>query len=415
MRRGALTFVLAAFGCGGGEDRVRVEFDPPPDFDKGTQVLTLRAPTNTEHYVVEPGDSVQLATQLSELDDADLEARLFSATPTELFLRPGPLAEGEVRLPPADAAWSARIEDGAVSAWAPGADAAPAFAFSCPSYVVERVDVELNDLIVGMAADADGAVRVADRFTLHRLLDGTLQTIDTSTSPLSRFVDSFVGFDDGRVSRLDDPQRLTVGATMHLGAQVVDIAASSDGTTAYAITEDGALGRYAEGAWAPLGATEAPSGRYRLTWSSQGVLVTSERDRVERWRGTERSVEPVSEDLGAGVKVMNAVAFRERTFLLAVDKDAIRYLLEHDEGAWQLVLTFESVLRDIDHAIAHPRGVLYGGADGRHGFIEPNSATECSAMRLSRGDIEGMRFLPPNTVLYDVASAELWTAELRVR
>jgi hypothetical protein len=418
VRRGAVAIVLA-LGCSdGGVERLRIEFDPPPDFDRGTQLLTLRAPMTTEHYVVEPGDSVQLATQLSEVDAANLEARLFSGTPTELFVRPGPLDEGDVRMPPANAAWSARFDSGAVSAWStftPSADAAPGLAFSCPTYVVARIDVAFDELIVGMAADADGSVRIADRFALHRLRDGALQTIDTSTSPLSRFAGSFVGFDDGRVGRLDDPERLSVGATLHLGAPVVDIATGPDGTTAYAITDAGALARYAGGSWTPLGTTDVPGGRYRVTWTSGGgVLVTSERHLIERWRGTERSLEPVSEELGTGVKVMNAVALRERTFLLAVDKDAIRYLLEHDEGAWRPVLTFESVLRDIDHAIAHPRGVLYGGADGRQGFIEPDSGTECSAMRLSRGDVEGMLFLPPNTVLYDVASAELWTAELRV-
>ncbi len=421
MRRGALTLVLAALGCSGDEvQRVRVEFDPPPGFEAGTQLLTLRAPSGAEHYVVEPGGSVQFATQLMELERADLESRLFHSTPTELFLRPGPIEEGEVRLPPASATWSARFEAGAVSPWSmsePGTGDDLALAFECPTYVVRTVHDDFDELLVGLVAAPDNSAWIADRFALHRWRDDTIETIDTSTTPLSRIVGagaSFVGFEDGRVGRLEDPDRLRVGTTLHLGAPIVDIAVSPDGATAYAIAEDGSVGRFADGTWTRLDSTRVASGKYRLTWTAEGdVLVTSRGDTVERWRGLERTEEPVAADLGLRPRVMNAVAYRDRTFVLAADRDAIPYLLESEGGVWRPVLTFETVVRETDHAIAHPRGILVGGGDGRQGFVDPDNGIECSAMRLSRGDVEGMVFLSEDTVLYDIASAEVWAVQLR--
>ncbi len=420
MRRLALTLALVAAACGDGAGDTIVTFSPPPGFDVGTELLTVREDgVPRARYILRAGETFD---RIEAGVGATLEALLFDEPPELLLVRSGPVDEGRLRLPTPRAGFSATLAE-TVSSWEPTPllEATPSVAFACPALTWRRIEIgqRVAGRIVGVVAQDDGSALFADRRNLFALRDGRVELVATTTRAIDRLVvdgTPFVGLDGRYVARLTDPAQLTLADAYDLGHVLDDVAANDAGTAAYAISERGTVARLAEGTWEHVDPGRTSDGRQRLLWvGNDEVLGMARASVVQRWRRGVRSEEALDEAL-EGAEVVAGVATGGRTLVLAKSGTAARHALERIGDVWTIAFSFdEAVIQDITHGTAHPFGLFYGGQQGPVGFMAlfgGRDVEACPVDAFTNDDIRGMAFLPPNQLVVIAGESQLWTIEV---
>ncbi len=404
MRRGALILLAVSFACGGSDAPRLVEFAPPPEFTRGTELLALRE--LQKRYVIAPDESLTTAP-LTVADEVTLDVTLFDASPEALLLEPGLLPTDrpfQVRLPRPARAWTTRFDGDAVAPWTEATPTQTLLPFDCPAFAVAPIDTQLDGGFSGVVTLGEDEALFADRHTIYRWRPDAIEVVVTTTRAIDRLGGSrppIVGLDDRYAAPLGDD--FTFGVEIDLESPLADVAEAPLDDATFVVARRGRAATFVDGAWRMLEPSVSQKEIRSLTWVAEDqVVLTSNEPFVEWWTGDVRSTVGFEEALEIDY-VSSAVQTEEGLVVSATTKIFERLFLGRDADTWRLLTNNSSLLYHPIRMVAHPRGVIYGGTRGLHGFLAPYEDVQCNFERFTQEDILVSTFVPPRTLLFGTA------------
>lgn len=400
--------LLVAAGCG---DRAQVvEFDYPPGFENGTQMLAVARGDDVfdEFYAVPVGEPFRIGEPLARDETARLEAWMYSASIDLLPYEPGAVfnAEGE-RSPAPDpnGVFVRSFADGDLSDWEVGAQTAKLFIpeAPCPQPELQTIDLGLPDRdIVAFAGLIDA--RTVRLGTSSEIVDWSRTgTISVATATVGGFAsgavvedgDTWLAFHDGRLGRMVSGEPLTLVDRHHLGEATVAMSASPNGRYVLAYGLEGRLARFADGEWEDLGTFGAFRREEReLLVMNDGTSYWVTDSKVEDGEltappvvGVYRNGQVFEEPVVANATVrMGAIGWFGGRVLAAGRVDGappvIMFFERNENGTWTETLRFTSTLHHVSKLVSASPDLLYAGGDGTFGMIREDGS-RCVFPRLS--------------------------------